>query len=113
MKFHRKKVNEEVKKLCSSEDICELRNKSIESMTDIEWDYIYSELASKAPLLMSTAEAAPIGKYPQRKPVVCMSISILLFSRNKTMSLVQRVIAMILFAGHASKNVRFVALLLL
>ena len=64
MKFHRKKVNEEVKKLCSSEDICELRNKSIESMTDIEWDYIYSELASKAPLLMSTAEAAigvPIG----------------------------------------------------
>lgn len=98
----------EAKRLCSSTDTCSLRGKTADFLTTIDWEELYKELSSKAPVLMS-ALGAVLRRHsinqPGQKVAVCTSVAVLLFHRNRSVSLIQRATAMILYAGHSSKNV--------
>jgi hypothetical protein len=107
IKHHSLKLGEEAKAICSSSgETCSLRSKQVESILSLNWMALHAELSSKAPLLMSVLEAVtPTKRKPQKKLAHCMCVSVLLFARTKNMSLIQRLVSVLLYAGHASKQV--------
>jgi hypothetical protein len=107
LRYHSLKLKEEAKTLCSSTgDTCLLRSKLTDSILTIDWEALHRELCDKAPLLMSVLESVtPTKRQPCKKAALCMCASVLLFARTKNMSLIQRVISILLYAGHASKQV--------
>lgn len=107
LRYHSLKLKEEAKTLCSSTgDTCLLRSKLTDSILTIDWEALHRELCDKAPLLMSVLESVtPTKRQPCKKAALCMCASVLLFAHTKNMSLIQRVISILLYAGHASKQV--------
>lgn len=108
-----RQISAEAKLLCSTSNACSLRGKTADSLTAIDWEELYNELSRRAPVLFSALGAVLRTRsisQPGQKIAVCISASVLLFRRNRNVSLIQRATAMILYAGHSSKNVSLCSL---
>lgn len=65
------------------------------------------ELKKRAPTLLSILQAAaqPTRKCDPSITVICMAAAVLLKQRNQQMCLLQSIVAVVLYAGHAAKKV--------
>lgn len=102
-----KEVRNEIRLMSSDSTKSFLRSKAKEDMEEFKWDRLYTELASTAPVLLSILNAATKTRVPRRNAhiIICTCAAILLKHRNPKMSLLQKIISIILYAGHTSKQV--------
>ena len=106
-------IRSEITKLCSSK-VNSIQNfidpKSLQSFS---WDTIIGEAAEHAPslvqLLMECMKKNIRKRktsQPSQKSIVGMCISLFCKHRNQKMNLVQKVLCLVLYAGHSAKQVR-------
>ena len=98
-------IRREMKTMVADETNSILRNPGMECFT---WDLIIEELGANAPnflhLLHAMTKTKSVRK--NRKAIIGVCASILLKHHYSKMSLVQKIISTILYAGHTSKQVR-------
>ena len=97
----------EVIAMCSDKYKSLLQDHSANNLTSFSWDALLLELHASAPLLMSVLLGCTHTKKPRanRKSVIGMCVALLLKNRRDKMSLVQKLISLILYAGHSGKQV--------
>ena len=85
-----------------------LRNQNTESMENFTWDPLLDELQVHAPYLFQLLSSFTQTKSERENQMAIIGVcaSILLKHRYSKMSLVQKVISLLLYTGHASKQVR-------
>ena len=97
---------QEIKHLCSDNYDSILRTTSDVAMTHFSWESIWIEISTKAPTLVSILKSClPVKTKLNRKPVLCLCVSMLLKLRNRKMCHVQSAISLIVHAGHAGSMV--------
>ena len=74
--------------------------------SDYTWDRLYSMLERRSPLLTSFLSSCIPKSSSRRKNILIQCIAILLNSHNRS-TVIQVVISVILYLGHAGKEVRF------
>ena len=102
-----KMLRMELCKLCSDKTPSTLRTYNQESFKNFTWDFLINELSHTAPTLLSLFELLTETKSVRhnRKGVIAVCISLLLKNRFIQACFVQKVISLILYSGHASKQV--------
>ena len=105
--FIGKDIAEEVKTLSSDLSKSILRSDSTDALKEFTWDALLDELHRYAPILSALLFKATQTRTPQhnRDAIVGMSACILMKQRNPKMNLVQKMISLVLYAGHSSKEV--------
>ena len=99
-------VRTEIKNLSSSQSI--LCSQSLDYLKSFDYDIIiYDELNQKAPYLLSFLMAATKTRSlrSNRIAVICTCAMIILKFRYTKLNLFQKIISLILYAGHCSKKV--------
>jgi hypothetical protein len=98
-------IRREMRQMCSIESI--LKSQSKCDLKDFTWKKLLCELELNAPLLFSILQSCTATQIPKpnREAVIGMCSAILLKHRFSKMSIVQKVISMILYAGNCSKQV--------
>ena len=101
-------IRNEIKKLCSPATNSVLSSQTLSDLNDFTWDKLHCELGSHAPVLY-VRYFARVDQYRtprlNRKAVVGMCASLLLKHCYSKMSLVQKILSLILYAGHSGKQV--------
>ena len=84
-----------------------LCSQSKADLKEFKWDRLHAELSDNAPTLLSILLAATKTRVPRPNAhiVVGTCVAILLKHCNPKMSLLQKIISLVLYAGHASKQV--------
>ena len=84
-----------------------LCNQSSDALNTFTWGKLHDELAERAPLLLTLLEMCTHTRKPRinRQAVIGLCAVILLKFRFSKMSLVQKIVSLILYAGHAGKQV--------
>ena len=100
-------IHLEVKKMCSHNVNSILRQTSCEALGNFHWSNVIRELQQHAPTLMTILNACTkTRRYKKnRNGVIGMCAALLLKFRYNRMSLVQKLISTILYAGHNGKQV--------
>ncbi len=101
-------LRREIQVLVSHDTNSMLQSQDIRSMETFTWDVIMEELRLHAPKLLILFQAITETKQKdehKRNGIIGMCVSILLKYRLSRMSLVQKIISVIIYAGHASKQV--------
>lgn len=100
-------VRSELIAMCSVKVSSILLEQSEDVYGDFIWDKIHAEMEVNTPVLLSIFQACTHTRRPRinRKAVIGMCAAILLKYRFFKMSLVQRIISLILYAGHSGKQV--------
>jgi len=99
-------LHKEIRKLCSTAAKCVLNPEHSNcSLQDFTWDRLLEDIAANAPMLLAFLQACTRTRKPRtnRKATIGMCITILLKFRFNKMCLVQKMIAVILYAGHSGK----------
>ena len=93
--------------LCSEAANSTLRSQSADALTAFTWGKVIDELAARAPTLLSLLEMCTYTRKPRRNrmAVIGMCTALLLKLRFHKMCLVQKIISLLLYAGHAGKQV--------
>lgn len=104
MKLFGNEVHKEVRLMASQSFLC---SKSKDDLKEFKWDRIHAELSHKAPVLLNILLHATKTRVPRPNThiVIGTCVAILLKHRNPKMSLLQKIISLLLYAGHASKQV--------
>ena len=110
-------IQKELTRACARRSKSVLRNPTAESLINFTWEKLLSELDTCAPTFMHILRGIVQVKRRERKPVkrsyrpsekavlgVCAAI--MLKNRNVHMNLLQCIVSLILYNGHASKQVR-------
>ena len=100
------KMRKEIRTMCSDNIKSSLQSQSKEKLTSgLSWDQLHSELSKNAPTLLSFLQACTKTRVarPNTKAVVGVCAAIILKHRQPKMNLLQKIISLILYAGHASK----------
>lgn len=97
----------ELCKICSTKTPSMSRVYTKESFKNFTWDHLITEFSLTAPTLLSLFEAFTETKSVRhnRKGVIAVCISLLLKYRFAKACFVQKLISLILYSGHASKQV--------
>lgn len=84
-----------------------LQNKDAKALKDFSWEKLTNELAANAPTLFHELQGCTITRAPRvnRDATIGMCAAILLRYRHNRMNLLQRILSLILHAGHSSKLV--------
>ena len=100
-------LRREMKAMVSDNTGSLLRSQEIESMQNFSWDVVLQELHAHAPNLLHLLNSITSTKTDRdnQKAIIGMCASILLKHRYSKMSLVQKILSVILYAGHTSKQV--------
>lgn len=98
-------VNEEIKHLCSDNFNSIIRENSKTGMEHFSWQSVWLELEKHAPLLITVLKPALKIITTDKVIILIMLICMLLKSRNPKMDYLQSMISLILYAGHAGKQV--------
>ena len=100
-------VGNEIKILCSDKETSIFRDKS-HHLDNFSWEPLWSELSSKAPVLLSIMKGCTPKKadLERIKHIICTCAAIPLKFCNRKLCYFQAVISLLLHAGHASKQVR-------
>ena len=106
-------LRKEIGKICSDSHDSILRMKTKTALELFSWGRVWLELQTHAPLLVDVLlQLLPPSKRTTEDaihPALCICASILLKLRNNKVNLVQAMVAVILKAGHATKQVHFIA----
>lgn len=104
VKLFGKEVHKEIRLMASESFLC---SQSKDDLKEFKWDRLHAELSHKAPVLLSILLDATKTRVPRPNShiVVGTCVAILLKHRNPKMSLLQRIISLVLYAGHTSKQV--------
>ena len=85
-----------------------LRHKSKAALENFSWERVWLELQQSAPLFLALLSGL-LPSFKRRKeasiPALCMCASILLKLQNPKMNLVQSMVSLVLKAGHTTKQV--------
>ena len=102
-----KLIRVELCKLCLQQSTSTLRDHSKSVLTGFSWDTLEVELLSTAPVLLSILRACTETKKPRnnRTAVIGMCAALILRHRFTGMSLIQKMISLILYAGSSEKQV--------
>lgn len=105
-------IRKEIKELCSNRVSSVQRLRDVKSLQDFSWDTIVDEAAQHAPNLVHLlVECTKKGKKRMttrinQKSIIGICISLICKHQNHKMSLVQKMLGLILYAGHSAKQVR-------
>ena len=99
-------IRSEIKKMCSQE-VNSILQGPVKDIASFKWESVLAELNANAPTLLSVLSAA-VGKLSETSSTtIGVCCGIILKSRFNKMSLVQKIVAVILQAGHSSKQVLY------
>ena len=99
-------MKKEIKLLCSNQLSSIIRENSKTALQFFSWETIVLELLNVAPLLVIMLKHY-LSTVPTERlnHILCVCACILVRSRNNKMNMLQSVISILLFAGHAGKMV--------
>ena len=102
-----KKVQLEIEALCSDRVDSTLKHHSREELLTFKWSNIYNELERHTPILLQVLLAATMTRCPRtnREAVISMCAAMVCKLRRPQLSAAQKTLSLILYAGHASKQV--------
>lgn len=103
-------IRKEIKDLCSRRVMSVQRSRAPSTLKGFSWDTIVDEAAKYAPTLIElltgcTQKSLKASKENQ-KSVIGVCLSLLCKYQNPKMTLFQRMLSLILYAGHSAKKVR-------
>lgn len=105
-------VRAEIKKLCSVDAQSVLQKGDADTIKSFTWQILMSELSTHTPVLKCILEATcPKKTQPNFTAVVCVCVALLARSRNRQVSLISKILSLILYAGHSSKEVGSVTII--
>lgn len=104
------KVKEEIRAISSSSVALVYQSKN-----SIKWSKFISAVSTCAPTLLSLLTSATKTRGPRcnQSAVIGMCFALLLKHRNPKLNLVQKIISLILYAGHCSKQVAMLCVTLI
>lgn len=102
------KMRKEMKAMVSDNVNSVMRSQGIDELKSFNWDILIQELTIHAPTLLNIliSITKTITPRENQKAIIGICATILLKQRYSKMSLVQKIISIILYAGHASKQVK-------
>ena len=102
-----KMVQSEIATLCSDGCNSVLRRHSKEQLLKFKWEDVSLEMQQHAPILLSLLYAATHTRRnrPNQEAVIAMCTAMLCKLRRPDMSAAHKTLSLILYAGHASKQV--------
>ena len=108
MKCISRTIQLEMKEMCSHEANSILKQQLPTNFKEFSWDTLLGEVQTYAPVLYSFMNACTKTKTPRsnRKATIGICIAMLLKYRYRNMCLVQKIVSLILYAGHSAKQVR-------
>ena len=100
-------VRNELKAMCMDSTSSILRSTSSQDLKGFTWDTLIHEATETAPVLLEILHQSTQTRQPRsnRPAVIGMCLSIILKYRFSKMSLVQKIMTLILYAGHCGKQV--------
>jgi len=100
--------------ICSDLTDSVLRSENSDALKEFTWEALLQELRKYFPTLISILFSATKTRTPRnnQESIVGLCASILIKQRNAKLSLVQKLISLILYAGHSSKEVVTVFILI-
>ena len=102
-------VQSEVQALCSDRVDSTLKHHSRDELITFQWSNIYDELRQHTPILLEILLAATATRCPRpnREALISMSqcAAMICKLRRPQMSVAQKTLSLILYSGHASKQV--------
>ena len=100
-------IKKEMKALASDSSNSVLKGQNIPSMSNFGWEKVLEELNVHAPILLQLLRSVTTTKSvrPNQNAIIGMCVSLLLKHCYSKMSMMQKIVSVILYAGHASKQV--------
>lgn len=107
LKMVSKITHAEMRELCSTRAQSVLLSCDTEALKMFTWQTIKSELVTHTPVLLSLLQSTGASKQKRSNfdAVVSLCVSILARNRNPRMCLAAKVLSLILYVGHRSKDV--------
>ena len=104
-------VHSEIVALCSDRVDSTLKHHSRDELLNFKWGDIYDELQQHAPILLEILLAATATNCarPNREALISMCAAMICKLRSPHMNAAQKILSLILYAGHASKQVCYIA----
>ena len=92
-----------------------LQSSDPDDLKEFKWETLHSELSLHAPVMSKLLQLATKTRRPRmnQEAVIGACAAIVINHRNPKMNLVQKLTSLILYAGHASKQVLHIITLLL
>ena len=102
-----KLVHGEIKKFCSDSANSILRRDDPQCIKTFSWESFSSEISKFAPVMKGILQATCKRRISRTdfNVVMCVCVALLLRNRNPRMNLIQKIISLILYGGHSSKQV--------
>ena len=100
-------LRHEVANLCSDDSAFALRNKNPNKLKSFTWEGLLNEAKELAPTLTDLLLSCTKTRKPRKnqKAIIGVLIAVLCKHRRPTLSLIQQIVSLILYSGHASKRV--------
>ena len=100
-------LQSELRRMCAVEVNSVLKQQLPKNFSEFTWDILIKEAEVYAPVLLAILNACTTTKTPRsnRLGTIGMCIAILLKYRYDKMCLVQKILSLILYAGHSGKEV--------
>ena len=104
-------LHSEIANLCSSKVDSILRRKGTQELEVFQWKDIMDEMKTRAPTMLSILETCTETKMVRKnkEAIVGLITAILCKHRRPSASILQRIVSIILYSGHASKRVSFLS----
>ncbi len=103
-----KLVRLEVATMCSDRFDSILHKYSVDDLQSFNWEMVITEMKASAPTLLHILQLATRKKREDRnkqKMVIGVCLCILCKFRRPTANILQKIVSLILYAGHSSKQV--------
>ena len=100
-------IRKEIKSMASDTTGSILRSQCVDDVKSFTWRKVTNELAIYAPTLLQILKAVTDTKTERRNrdATIAVCASVLLKYRYQNMSFVQKIVSLILYTGHSSKQV--------
>ena len=107
LKLVGKMVHAEIKKFCSDGANSILKRDDPQCIKTFSWESFNSEVSKFAPILKGILQATCKARMSKThfNVVMCVCVALLLRNRNPRMNLIQKIISLVLYGGHSSKQV--------
>lgn len=102
-------IQRELRLLASKKENSLLRDKSKAALLSFSWEKMWQEISVKTPTLLTILETVLSCKtisFSRLQPIPCIIIAILAKFIKPDLNIVQSYISILLHAGHCSKQVR-------
>ncbi len=99
-------IRKEIKLMSTFQSV--LRSE-LPDLKNFKWDMIYNELQQKAPIFLSFLLSATHTrvKRSNRIAVICVCTAVLLKYRFRDLNMVQKILSLMFYSCHASKEVKY------